>query len=103
MKEGTAYGVRLGPFLLDDVIGRGGSCDVWCGVHWDSQHPVAIKVMHQKEARNLRYARAFRDEVRAVAALHHPSIVQLFDFGLITEEAARQSRRSFIAGSHSIF
>lgn len=56
------------------------------GVVFSGQHPrsgraVALKVLTDKGAFDPRYQRAFREEVRASAALDHPRIVSTFDVG----------------------
>ena len=72
----------LGPFSIGPVIGRGGMGMVYLGSH-SSGAPVAIKLLLADRAQKEDYQRAFRDEVRAVAGLHHHGIVQVFDFGEI--------------------
>lgn len=91
--------IPLGPFELIKPIGRGGSCEVWRGVHRDQGHPVAIKVVFGRKARTPRFISAFREEVRAVAGLSHPSIVMVFDYGLIPPETASQSGGKLQEGS----
>ena len=64
---------------------------VWRGVHRRQGQPVAVKVMTGQAAKDARYVRAFRNEVRAVAGLDHPGIVQVYDFGTIGDDADRLS------------
>lgn len=77
--------VPLGPFELVRVIGAGGMGTVWEARHVAEGVAVAVKVVRTADAR---YARAFRREVRAVAALEHPGIVKVFDYGEIPPETA---------------
>ncbi|MEQ1508553.1 MAG: serine/threonine-protein kinase, partial [Myxococcota bacterium] len=80
----------LGPFLLQKPLARGGTAEVWRAVHESEGHPVAVKVMMTELARDPAFRTAFRTEVRAVAALGHPNVVPIYDFGEIpasTEEA----------------
>lgn len=81
----------LEPFELTQPIGRGGMCEVWRGKHRREETSVAVKVVLAKHARQERYIRAFRDEVRAVAALQHPSIVKVYDYGQIPQQSQSQS------------
>ncbi len=85
--------VPLGPFELITVIGKGGMGEVWHGVHPSQDLPVAVKVVTRKHARDPWYLRAFRSEVRAVAALDHPNILRVYDHGLVSREAAQCSER----------
>lgn len=91
--------IPLGPFDLIKPIGRGGSCEVWRGVHREQDLPVAVKVVFGRKARTPRFISAFREEVRAVAGLEHPSIVMVFDYGLIPQDTAAQSGGRLIPGS----
>lgn len=91
--------IRLGPFGLLEPIARGGMAEVWRGVHMRQQIPVAIKVITSSRAREEEFLHAFKTEVQAVARLHHPSIVMIFDHGEVTAEAALTSRGRLIEGS----
>jgi len=73
--------------------------EVWRGVHTRQDIPVAFKVMTGSRARQRRYRDAFRNEVRAVAALNHPGIVKVFDHGMVTPEAEELSGGRLVAGS----
>ena len=90
--------IPLGPFDLVKPIGEGGMGVVWRGEHRRQGVSVAVKAMTGQTTRDARYARAFRNEVRAVAGLDHPGIVQVFDFGAISDEADRLSRGRLKSG-----
>lgn len=92
-------GVELGPFVIDERIGKGGMGDVWLGHHQTQRLPVALKVITPRWAREFRYADALRREVEAVARLNHPAIVGVFDVGEIPYAAASATFGSFTAGS----
>jgi len=91
--------IPLGPFDLDKPIGRGGMGEVWRGVHRGEGLPVAIKVLTGTRARDPSFAASFRNEVRAVAALHHPGIVMVFDHGRVEQEESEASDGELAAGS----
>ncbi len=91
--------LQLGPFCLRHPIGKGGMGMVWRAVHETQNHPVAIKVMTSKRAREERFWRAFREEVRAVARLHHDNIIRVFDSGAISEDAERLTDGHMLAKS----
>ncbi len=91
--------IPLGPFNLQTPIRKGGMGEVWRGEHIQQQVPVAIKVMTGARARQRRYRDAFRNEVRAVAALNHPGIVKILDHGMVSPEAEELSGSTLVAGS----
>ncbi len=71
-------GQRLGPYLLEALIGEGGMSVVFRGRRADGafEREVAIKFLRQS-----RDAERLLDEARAVANLNHPGIVDLIDAG----------------------
>ncbi len=91
--------IPLGAFELTAPLGRGGMGVVWRGRHRQHGTLVAVKVITDASAREDRYQAAFRNEVRAVAGLSHPGVVQVFDFGLIDAAADFASGGRLLAGS----
>ncbi len=89
----------MGPFEVTDPIGRGGAGEVWRGVHRLQQIPVAIKVLTSDLAEKPRLVSIFRREIHTVAALRHPAIIMVLDYGTVSEEAAAISRGRLVAGS----
>lgn len=89
---------QIGPFIVQERIGAGGFGDVYRAEHEDSGTPVAIKVVTAEAARQADYQDEFRREVRAVAGLEHPHVVQVYDYGTIPASAATGGR-GLIAGS----
>jgi Tol biopolymer transport system component/predicted Ser/Thr protein kinase len=68
-------GARLGPFEILKPIGAGGMGEVYKARDTRLDRTVAIKT--SKEA----FSERFEREARAVAALNHPNICQLYDVG----------------------
>src|ERR1700733_4999790 len=68
-------GARLGPYEILSRIGAGGMGEVYQARDTRLPRTVAIKV--SKEA----FSQRFEREARAVAALNHPNICQLYDVG----------------------
>ena len=68
-------GDRLGPYETLDVIGAGGMGEVWKARDTRLNRIVAIKVSKAE------FSERFEREARAVAALNHPHICQLYDVG----------------------
>jgi serine/threonine protein kinase len=95
----ASSGIALGPFALLAPIGVGGMGEVWAGVHAVAGDPVAIKVLTENYARDPIFVRSFRNEVRATAALDHPSIVAVLDFGEVSAAAEEASAGRLQAGS----
>jgi serine/threonine protein kinase len=65
-----------GRYRLDSLIGRGGMSEVWCATDVDLDRRVALKLL----APNADIAR-FEREARAFAALAHPNVTRLYDYG----------------------
>ena len=80
----------LGPFLLDQIIGRGGMAVVWRGHHRGDGTPVALKVLLEEIAAQELFAEAFRFEVLAAARLGHPRITAVYDHGQVTAAEANE-------------
>src|SRR5436309_3246249 len=68
-------GTRLGPYELVSPIGAGGMGEVWKARDTRLDRVVAIKRLKDK------YSKRFKREARAIAALNHPHICQLYDIG----------------------
>ena len=92
-------GVVLGSFELEGLLGEGAMARVWRGRHRRTSIPVAIKVVHAEGARQATYQRAFQSELEAIARLHHPNIVRVFDYGDVPESVARASAGALDAAS----
>jgi len=91
--------IRIGPFILEEPIGRGGMAEVWGAVHEREGAPAAVKILTGEAILNPMYQSLFRAEVKGIAGLDHPHIVRVFDHGLLTPEAAAASGGSLQAGS----
>lgn len=83
--------IRLGAFRLDEPLSAGGMGTVWRGEHLVTQTPVAVKVIAGTYAQDPVYLDGFEREVRAVARMHHPRIIRVYDFGFVDSGAERTS------------
>ncbi len=74
---------RVGPYLLTDRLGSGGMAEVWVGQNMETGAPsrYAIKRILPQLSKDSRFVAMFCDEARICAALHHPNIVRVLDFG----------------------
>jgi eukaryotic-like serine/threonine-protein kinase len=68
--------VVAGRYRLDSPLGRGGMSEVWAATDLELGRRVALKLLAPNED-NARFER----EARAVAALGHPNVTQLYDYG----------------------
>jgi len=91
--------IPLDTFNLLTHLGRGGMSDVWQAEHRTLGIPVAIKILAGKYARDAWFHEVFRDEVRAVAALHHPNIIRVLEYGRVSRQAQNWAKGKLTAGS----
>src|SRR5262249_9106835 len=76
-----AAGVRLGRYEILAPLGSGGMGEVYCARDTRLGRKVAVKVLPAAFASDpLRRAR-FEQEARAVAALSHPNVLAIHDYG----------------------
>lgn len=74
----------LGQFGLVQPLKYGGMSEVWLGRAAGAGQPVAIKLLHPPSDANISVDRlelALQQEIRAIAALDHPYIVSILDWG----------------------
>jgi serine/threonine protein kinase len=82
----TLIGRRVGPYLIESEIGRGGMGSVWRARRADGRFEgtVAIKFVHAywlgRDAED-----RFRSEGRMLGRLDHPNIARLIDAGVIDD------------------
>ena len=68
-------------YRLEDVIANGGMGQVWRATDEVLGRAVAVKVLRPEAAEDSGFLERFRAEARNSAALQHPNIVTVFDFG----------------------
>jgi len=73
-------GKTLGKYRILEPLGRGGMAEVYKAYHPGLDRYVAIKVLRADLSEDVEFLNRFRREARAVAALRHPNIVQIYDF-----------------------
>ncbi len=76
--EGLQLGGR---YALQERIAAGGMSDVWRALDDVLQRVVAVKVMRADPGNEEIFAQRFRDEALHSAALLHPNITTVFDYG----------------------
>jgi eukaryotic-like serine/threonine-protein kinase len=74
-------GTRLGPYEILSPLGAGGMGEVYRARDKKLDRDVAIKVLPQSLSADADSLARFEQEAKAVAALSHPNILAIFDFG----------------------
>ena len=70
-----------GRYRLEAVLGIGASAIVYRAEDATLERQVAIKILQPALAQDEAFLKRFRAEARAVAALNHPAILQVYDWG----------------------
>lgn len=73
--------IMLGQYELVDVLGQGGMSVVFKGRHKLTGQEVALKILPPELAAHSQVKSRFLEEAKALAALDHPNIVHLYNFG----------------------
>ncbi len=81
MSLSQASYVLAGRYRLDDRIAAGGMGEVWRAVDLVLDRPVAVKLLRDEYAQHPETLARFRAEARHTAAVPHPGIAQVYDYG----------------------
>jgi serine/threonine-protein kinase len=100
--------VLSGRYRLVAPIGTGASAQVYLADDVRLRRRVAVKVLHAALADDEAFLRRFRAEAQAAAALSHPNIVAVYDWGeddgapyIVTEHLGGGSLRDVLdEGGH---
>lgn len=76
-------GSKLGPYLIDRELGRGGMALVYHAVDERSGGEVALKVLAPGHAHDRAAVRRFQQEGEIALRLRHPNIVRAYEAGLL--------------------
>jgi tRNA A-37 threonylcarbamoyl transferase component Bud32 len=87
----------LGTYELVDVLGQGGMSVVFKARHTMTHQEVALKILPPELAAHSQVKSRFLEEAKALAALDHPNIVHLYNFG--QENASFVLAMQYVQGS----
>jgi beta-lactam-binding protein with PASTA domain/tRNA A-37 threonylcarbamoyl transferase component Bud32 len=98
-----------GRYRLVAALGTGASAHVYVADDVALRRRVAVKVLHPALASDETFLRRFRSEAQAVAALRHPHVMQVFDWGedgdgpyLVLEYLSGGSLRDLLDRGHRL-
>jgi HD-like signal output (HDOD) protein len=74
-------GKRVGNYVIERPLARGGMGSVFVAKHPHLGREVAVKFLDLEVSSRPDLAQRFLSEARITASLHHPNIVDIFDFG----------------------
>jgi eukaryotic-like serine/threonine-protein kinase len=76
----------IGQYRILEIIGQGGMGTVYKALDTQSQHTVALKLMHKHLADKPDFQARFLSECRASAALDHQHIVRIYEVALLNSQ-----------------
>lgn len=96
-------GRQISRYRIVEQIGSGGMSVVYKGLDTSLDREVAVKVLHPHLAERIESRRRFSREAKAVARLHHPNILEIYDFSgddaddafIVTEYIRGKTLRTF--------
>ena len=68
-------------YQLQEPIGRGGLATIYRGRDTHMERVVAVKVLREVYSPDPKFVRRFQKEAEVMYSLHHPNIVQVYDYG----------------------
>jgi hypothetical protein len=74
-------GRTLGQYRIVEQIGEGGMATVYKAYQPGLDRYVAVKVLPPVHAKTPGFGERFLREAKAIAGLHHPNILPVYDFG----------------------
>lgn len=92
----SVIGRTLGHYRIVSLLGAGGMGEVYRARDLRLDRDVAVKILPERLAQDAEALRRFEREAKAVAALSHPNILSIFDFG--TEEGVSYAVMELLEG-----
>jgi serine/threonine protein kinase len=81
MSDSNLIGKNIGQYQISEQIGQGGMATVYKAYQPSINRYVAIKILPSQYAQDPNFVKRFEQEARAIAALEHPHILPVYDFG----------------------
>ena len=78
-----------GRYELRCLLASGGMGRVWRGRDTVLNRAVAVKILRSEFTDDAAFLARFRAEAQHAAALHHPNIASVFDYGEVEEQGER--------------
>lgn len=94
-------GRQLGDYSIQGMLGQGGMARVYRGYDARLDRYAAVKVIEPNlvsSDEDKEYRERFLREARAIARLHHPNVVNIFQFGQNEDETLYYMAMGFIEG-----
>jgi serine/threonine protein kinase len=76
-------GQRIGSYIVDRELGSGGTGTVYLCKHTLIDREVAVKVLHDDQARDPDQVARFFQEAKSAAEIGHPNIIVIIDYGTL--------------------
>ena len=90
----------VGAIQLGKILGSGGNATVYKGIHSVDGSEVAIKILHPSSSTTSHHIeQEFFQEIQSAAALHHPRITDIYDYGTLeggSDDKHRMPSRCFL-------
>lgn len=83
--EALGEGERIGSYVVESLLARGGTAWVFRGRRLADDAPVALKILRPKLAARSEFLDVFQREAEALFELDHPNIVTVFGRGVARE------------------
>ncbi|MCL4226219.1 MAG: serine/threonine protein kinase [Myxococcales bacterium] len=80
-------GQRIGSYVVERELGAGGTGTVYLCKHTLIERDVAVKVLHDDQARDPDQVARFFQEAKSAAEIGHPNIIVIIDFGTLHLES----------------
>src|SRR5437667_2857934 len=81
--DGRDVGRLLGGrYRLVELLGQGGMATIFRAHDAQLGRDVAVKVLRSEYGRDPAFVARFRQEAQSAAALNHPNVVNVFDYGM---------------------
>jgi hypothetical protein len=83
--ERAEVGGFLGNYHLESLLGEGGMGRVYLGRHGFLGNTAAIKLLHRTMDEDPLSGQRFLAEARIARSIHHPNVVEVHDYGLMSD------------------